>query len=126
MILVVKVGTSSITDDDGRLDREAIAKVCRELAAARAAGHQVVLVSSGAIAAGLPELGLSARHRPKDARTLQAVSAVGQARLMATYNECFDDIGGIVSGQVLLTADDFHNRSTYVQARETLTRLLEL
>ena len=126
MIHVVKVGTSSITDDDGRLDREAIAKVCRELAAARAAGHQVVLVSSGAIAAGLPELGLSARHRPKDARTLQAVSAVGQARLMATYNECFDDIGGIVSGQVLLTADDFHNRSTYVQARETLTRLLEL
>src|SRR4051794_7457019 len=98
MIVVVKVGTTSITDVDGRIDREAIAKVCREIAVARAAGHQVVLVTSGAIAAGLPALGLTARRRPTDARTLQAVAAVGQTRLMATYDECFAEAGGIVAG----------------------------
>ena len=61
--VVLKVGTSSITDDDGHIDRGAITKVCTEIVAARAAGHQVVLVSSGAIAAGLPVLGLTARRR---------------------------------------------------------------
>ncbi|NLA34080.1 MAG: glutamate 5-kinase [Actinobacteria bacterium] len=126
MIVVVKVGTSSITDDDGSIDRAAIAKVCAELVEARRAGHQVILVSSGAIAAGLPALGLSARNRPRDPRTLQAVSAVGQTRLMATYNACLAELGEVVAGQVLLTADDFHRRSTYNQARETLSRLLEL
>lgn len=122
----MKVGTSSITDDDGRIDAAAVAAVCREVVGARRRGHDVVLVSSGAIAAGLPALGLSARERPRDPRTLQAVSAVGQARLMATYDECFGALEGTVAGQVLLVPDDFNNRSTYLQARDTLARLLEL
>lgn len=125
MIVVVKVGTSSITDDDGRIDRAAVAKVCAEIQQARAAGHEVVVVSSGAIAAGLPALGLTARERPRDARTLQAVSAVGQSHLMATWNDCFAE-HNIVSGQVLLVPDDFRRRPTYLQARETLARLAEL
>ena len=126
MRLVVKVGTSSITDEDGRLDRSSVAKVCGEIALLRAWGHQVVLVSSAAIAAGLPALGLSARQRPTDARTLQAVSAVGQARLMQVYNEVFAELGSVVAGQVLLAPLDFMVRQQYLHARSTLDRLLEL
>ncbi len=125
MRIVVKVGTSSITDDDGRLDVTAMAKVCAEIAEARAGGHEVVLVSSAAIAAGLPALGLTARQRPRDARTLQAVSAVGQARLMQRYNEIFADLD-VVAGQVLLAPRDFMLRHQYLHARSTLDRLLEL
>ncbi|HKY16556.1 MAG TPA: glutamate 5-kinase [Microthrixaceae bacterium] len=125
-ISVVKVGTSSITDDDGAIDRDAIVKVCTEIAAVRATGHRVVLVTSAAIAAGLPALGMSARRRPTDARTLQAVSAVGQARLMQVYNEVLAELGGLVGGQVLLAPLDFMVRSQYLHARSTLLRLLEL
>lgn len=127
MILVVKVGTSSITDDDGAIDRSAVEQLCAQLIAARADGHQVVLVSSGAIAAGLPALGLSARRRPKDAITLQAISAVGQARLMQVYREVLDDLDGdTVPGQVLLAPTDFVSRQQYLHARSTLAKLLEL
>lgn len=127
MIAVVKVGTSSITDDDGAIDRASVTKICAELAAVRSAGHEVVLVSSGAIAAGLPALGMSARRRPKDLRTLQAVSAVGQALLMQVYRDVFDELAvDVVPGQVLLAPTDFVNRRQYLHARSTLTRLLEL
>jgi glutamate 5-kinase len=80
MIAVVKVGTSSITSESGELDEGALAELCAGIAASRAGGHDVVLVSSGAIAAGLPALGLGTR--PVDVRTLQAVAAVGQPLLM--------------------------------------------
>jgi glutamate 5-kinase len=130
MIAVVKVGTSSITDDDGALDRDAIVKVCAEIVDARAAGHRVVLVTSAAIAAGLPALGMTARQRPRDARTLQAVSAVGQARLMQVYNEVLAEVSEAgattVAGQVLLAPLDFMIRQQYLHARSTLGRLLEL
>jgi glutamate 5-kinase len=126
MRVVVKVGTSSITDADGRIDRDAVTKVCTELAGLRADGHSVVLVTSAAIAAGLPALGMTARQRPKDARTLQAVSAVGQARLMQVYNEVLAELGGLVAGQVLLAPHDFMVRQQYLHARSTLERLLEL
>ena len=76
--IVVKVGTSSITDDEGVIDRAMVAKLCDEVAALRATGRRVVVVTSGAIAAGLPELGLGGDRRPRDPVTLQAVSAVGQ------------------------------------------------
>jgi glutamate 5-kinase len=123
--VVVKVGTSSITDDDGALDTAAVSKVCHEIGALRARGHEVVLVSSAAIAAGLPALGMSARQRPRDARTLQAVSAVGQARLMEVYNRVLGE-SGVVAGQVLLAPLDFTVRRQYLHARSTLERLLEL
>ena len=126
MRVVAKVGTSSITDAAGRIDRAAVSKVCGDLAALRTAGHSVVLVTSAAIAAGLPALGMTARQRPKDARTLQAVSAVGQARLMQVYNEVLAEHGNMIGGQVLLAPHDFMVRQQYLHARSTLERLLEL
>ncbi|MEZ5237547.1 MAG: hypothetical protein R2716_00785 [Microthrixaceae bacterium] len=84
--LVVKVGTSSLTDEGGRIDDSAVAAVAAELAEVTQEGHEVLLVSSGAIAAGLPALGWDAGSRPRDPRTLQAVSAVGQAHLLDAWN----------------------------------------
>ena len=125
MVVVVKIGTSSLTDAEGIIRRDAIVKLCLEVAAARAAGHQVVIVTSGAIGAGLPALGLGGDKRPRDAQTLQAVSAVGQSRLMGVYSEELDR-HSLVGGQVLLAPLDFVDRRQYLQARGTLTRLLEL
>ena len=123
MIVVVKIGTSSVTRESGELDDEALVKLCAEIAAARAAGHEVVLVSSGAIAAGLPALGLD--RRPRDIGTLQAVAAVGQPRLMERFGALFAE-HGLVPGQVLLTPFDFGHRAQYLHARETFARLLDL
>lgn len=125
MVVVVKIGTSSLTDENGVIRQGAIKKLCAEVAAARSIGHQVVLVTSGAIGAGLPVLGLTGDLRPLDARTLQAVSAVGQSRLMAVYSEELAH-HSLVGGQVLLAPLDFVDRRQYLQARGTLLRLLEL
>ena len=124
-VVVAKIGTSSITDDHGDIDEAAIAKFCGEIAQLRAAGHRVVAVTSGAIAAGLPAIGLGGDRRPRDAVTLQALSAVGQSRLMRVYDRLLDG-HGIVSGQVLLAPLDFMVRTQYLHARGTLLRLLEL
>jgi glutamate 5-kinase len=123
--VVAKVGTSSITDEIGVVDEDAIAKLCAEVAALREAGHRVVVVTSGAIAAGLPALDLGGERRPRDAVTLQAVSAVGQSRLMRVYDR---QLGGhgLVGGQVLLAPLDFMIRQQYLHARGTLNRLLDL
>ena len=124
MIVVVKIGTSSITDVHGEIDEAAIERLCSEVAHLRGQGCRVVVVTSGAITAGLPALGLQGA-RPTDLATLQAVSAVGQSRLMRTY----DDILGrhrLVGGQVLLAPLDFVHRSQYLHARQTLQRLLDL
>jgi glutamate 5-kinase len=122
-LAVVKVGTSSITDERGELVDRALLKLCADLAAARAAGHRVVLVLSGAIAAGMPALGLT--ERPTDIGTLQALASVGQPRLAERMNAILS-AHGIVAGQVLLTPYDFVHRSQYLHARETMRRLLEL
>lgn len=124
-VVVAKIGTSSITDAHGDIAIEAVAKFCAEVAELRAAGHQVVAVTSGAIAAGLPAIGLGGDRRPSDAVTLQAVSAIGQSRLMRVYDECFAS-HGLVAGQVLLAPLDFGIRQQYLHARGTLNRLLEL
>lgn len=124
MIVVVKIGTSSITEADGTIRSEAVAKLSREVAAAVSDGHQAVVVSSGAIGAGLPVLGFD-RGRPRDSVTLQALSAVGQSRLMALYQECLDGYG-LVCGQVLLAPRDFLERPQYLHAQRTLSRLLKL
>ena len=125
MIIVAKIGTSSLTDDSGSIRRDAIAKLCAEVAQLHSQGHSVVVVTSGAIGAGLPALGLGGDKRPKDAVTLQALSAVGQSRLMGVYDAELAS-HGVVSGQVLLAPLDFIERRQYLQARGTLTRLLEL
>ena len=124
MIVVVKIGTSSLTDEAGTINEAAVDKLCTEAAALRAAGHRVVLVTSGAIAAGLPAVGITG-ERPRDAVTLQAVSAVGQTRLMRVYEVALAR-HGLVAGQVLLVPHDFMVRQQYLYARATLERMLEL
>ncbi|MFP3902244.1 MAG: glutamate 5-kinase, partial [Acidimicrobiia bacterium] len=124
MIVVAKVGTSSITDESGEIHEAAIEKFCHEAALLRQDGHRVVMVTSGAISAGVPALGLEAGHR-RDAVTLQAISAVGQSRLMRVYDAALAR-DGLVGGQVLLAPLDFMVRQQYLHARSTLARLLEL
>ncbi|HET7487631.1 MAG TPA: glutamate 5-kinase [Acidimicrobiales bacterium] len=126
MIVVAKIGSSSLTDAHGSVDQHAIGKLCTEVAAQRSMGHKVVVVTSGAIAAGRPALGLSGVPNV-DLATLQAVSAVGQSRLMRVYDDALAH-AGLVGGQVLLTPLDFHpaHRKQYLHARQTLTRLLDL
>jgi glutamate 5-kinase len=122
--LVVKVGSSSLTSPDGgHLDVEALRTLVDVLAERRGQGRQVVLVSSGAIAAGLGPLGLA--RRPGDLATQQAAASVGQGALVAAYQAAFA-AHGLTVGQVLLTADDVTRRGHYTNARRTMERLLEL
>jgi glutamate 5-kinase len=122
-VAVVKIGTSSIVLPSGELDDSALVKLADDLAAARATGRRVVLVMSGAIAAGMPPLGFSTR--PTDIGTLQAISAVGQPRLLERMRTLLA-AHGIVVGQVLLTPYDFLHRSQYLHAKATLRQLLNL
>ena len=121
--VVVKVGSSSVTDAGGRLDEGAVDKLCGEAAELRADGHAVVLVTSGAIAAGWAALG--GGPRPSDPVRLQALSAVGQHRLMRLYDDAFAR-HGLHVGQVLLAPLDFAHRQQYLHARQTLSHLLEI
>lgn len=121
--VVVKVGSSSLTSLAGGLDPALLDALVDALAARRAAGSQVVLVSSGAIAAGLAPLQLS--RRPRDLATQQAAAAVGQLLLAEAYAASFARHGQCI-GQVLLTADDMIRRSHYRNAQRTMERLLGL
>lgn len=123
MRIVVKIGTSSLTDDRGIIDRGMIASLCEQISGLRREGHEVILVTSAAVAAGVSALGLS--ERPGDLQTLQALAAVGQSRLMEVYNTSFAE-HSIVAAQVLLVSHDFVDRSQYLHARNTIQRLLEL
>lgn len=121
--LVVKVGTTSLVGPDGAPDEARLASFRDGIVAARHEGVDVILVSSGAIAAGLRPLGLGAR--PADIPSLQAAAAVGQGTLMSQYSALLAE-AGIVAAQVLLTRYDFMHRQQYLNARNTLDRLLEL
>jgi glutamate 5-kinase len=123
MRVVVKVGTSSLTNTEGHIKTEVIQLVSQQLAAARAQGHEVLLVTSGAVASGVAGLGLS--ERPNDVLSLQALSAVGQPQLMAAYNNALKQFS-LVGAQVLLVPHDFVDRQQYLHARDTIGRLLEL
>jgi glutamate 5-kinase len=121
--VVAKVGSSSLRAPDGGLDRRLAAAVVDQIALLRSEGVQVVLVSSGAVAAGLSPLGLDAR--PLDLPTQQAAASVGQGLLMHTYQAGFAE-HGLACGQVLLTPGDVVDRVRYLNARHTFDRLLEL
>ena len=123
--VVAKIGSSSLTDHEGRISTEAIEKLCGEVAQLRADGHPCIIVSSGAIAAGMPVLGIGPDQRPRDAQTLQAISAVGQGRLIGQWMDALA-AHGLAGGQVLLAPLDFVVRSQYLHARSTVRRLLEL
>jgi glutamate 5-kinase len=121
--VVVKVGSSSLTTLPGGLDSARLSALVDVLGAVRADGREVVLVSSGAIAAGLAPLGIEGR--PRDLATAQAAASVGQLRLVQTYADAFAR-HEITVGQVLLTADDLTRRGHYRNARQTVERLLTL
>ena len=122
--VVLKVGSSSLTGSAGSaLDSAAVGKIVDLAAALRARGTEVLIVSSGAIAAGLAPLKLTAR--PKDLPTQQAAASVGQGLLIAKYNELFTQ-HSIISSQVLLTTEDVVRRSHYNTAQQTLSKLLSL
>lgn len=121
-MIVMKVGSSSLTTPDGHIDAVRVESIVDAIAAVRAAGDDVVLVSSGAIAAGLGPLGLS--ERPRDLPTQQAAASVGQGVLVEHYARRFA-FHGLSVGQVLLTADDVTRRSHYRNAYRTFAKLRE-
>ena len=120
--IVVKVGTRVLTHEDGTLDESRIARLAEEICQILDVGRRVVLVSSGAVGAGMSQLGLS--QRPHDVARLQAVAAVGQARLIEVYDRTFRKHGR-TAAQVLLTADDVDDRTRYLNVRNTIRALLD-
>jgi glutamate 5-kinase len=122
--VVVKIGSSSVTDARGGIDTDTVAKLADEVGRLRKAGDRVVVVTSGAIAAGWTILS-PGTPRPSDLATLQAVAAIGQHRLMTVWSDALG-ASDLVAGQVLLAPLDFVHRSQYLHARQTLARLLEL
>ena len=121
--IVLKVGSSLVTNEGKGLDRDAISRWGREIAAIRAAGKEVVVVSSGAVAEGMKRLGW--RKRPHEMHELQAAAAVGQMGLAQVYESCFAE-HGLRTAQVLLTHEDLADRRRYLNARSTLLTLLRL
>lgn len=121
--LVIKVGSSLVTNEGRGLDHAAIARWAAQIARLRTAGKQVILVSSGAIAEGMQRLGWT--KRPSSVHELQAAAAVGQMGLVQCYETCFRE-HGIATAQVLLTHSDMADRQRYLNARSTLRTLLDL
>src|SRR3990167_5230780 len=119
--IVVKVGSSLVTNEGRGIDAEAIGTWCRQLAALAADGREVIMVSSGAIAEGMKRLGWSTR--PKELHELQAAAAVGQMGLAQMYETKLRE-HGMGSAQVLLTHADLADRERYLNARSTLLTLL--
>ena len=122
-LIVVKVGTRVLTCSDGRLNPDYVQRLAEEIYTLRSQGRRIVLVSSGAVGAGMSHLGLSSR--PTDLAKLQAVAAVGQAKLIDQYDRHFST-HGVHAAQVLLTGDDLDDRTRYLNVRNTILALLEL
>ncbi|HHX97679.1 MAG: glutamate 5-kinase [Kiritimatiellia bacterium] len=120
--VVVKIGSRTLVQRNGRPDTRRMAALVADIAELRKAGREVVVVSSGAIAAGLQALGMT--KKPADLPSLQMAAAVGQSRLMATYDNLFAR-KKLRIGQVLLTHDDLENRRRHLNARNTMLKLLE-
>ena len=123
MRIVIKIGTSTLAHGTGRLNIQRVEQLCKILSDIKNAGHQVILVSSGAIGMGVGKLGL--QQRPKDIPTKQAAAAVGQCELMYFYDKLFSEYHHTVA-QLLITGDDVANDTRHTNFRNTLNRLLEL
>ena len=123
MRVVVKVGTSTLAHATGRLNIRRVEQLCRVLSDLKNAGHQIILVSSGAIGMGVGKLSLS--QRPNDMPTKQAAAAVGQCELMYVYDKLFTEYNHTVA-QMLLTGEDLENGERRTNFQNTLYRLLEL
>ena len=123
MRVVVKVGTSTLAHSTGRLNIRRVESLCRVLSDLKNSGHEVILVSSGAIGMGVGKLSL--KERPRDIPTKQAAAAVGQCELMYTYDKLFSEYRHTVA-QILLTGSDFRHDDRYHNFQNTIRRLLEL
>ena len=121
--LVIKIGSSTLTNPNGGIDRTLLDDIARQVASVRQQGWQVILVSSGAISCGLERLGMA--ERPSDMPSLQAAASVGQPAFSSAWSDAFAK-QGIVTSLVLLTRRDTADRQAYLHARDTLSRLLEL
>jgi glutamate 5-kinase len=115
--IVVKVGTRVLANEDGTLDQNRVTAIAEQLVGLMEQGRSVVLVSSGAVGSGMGRLGL--QERPSDLAHLQAVAAVGQSRLIESYNRALE-AHGRHAAQILLTADDLNDRTRYLNVRNTL------
>ena len=118
---VIKVGSALLTNDGLGLDPQVMTTLTRQLASLHALGHEVVLVSSGAIAAGLVRLNLA--ERPREVHLSQAAAAVGQSALVRAYEDCLGP-HGVITAQILLSHADVRARDRYLNARSTLNTLL--
>src|ERR1017187_3595953 len=118
--IVIKLGTGLLTDAQNHLSLDRIEQVVAQIAALHQQKKQVIVVSSGAIGAGMAELGL--KLRPKHLDELQAAAAIGQSKLMAVYDKLFGKFG-ITVAQVLLTHDDLKNRDRHLNAHNTLAKI---
>jgi len=123
MRIVVKIGTSTLAHPTGHLNIRRVEQLCKIMSDIKNAGHEVILVSSGAIGMGVGKLGL--RERPKDIPTKQAAAAVGQCELMYTYDKLFSEYHHTVA-QLLITGDDTKNAARHQNFTNTLNRLLQL
>ena len=123
MRVVVKVGTSTLAHRTGCLNIRRVEELCRVLSDLKNSGHEVILVSSGAIGMGVGKLSL--KERPTDIPTKQAAAAVGQCELMYTYDKLFGEYHHTVA-QILLTGSDFRHDDRYLNFQNTMRRLLEL
>lgn len=122
-LIVVKIGTSGITKEDGKLDEAEMRRLASQISATFQQGDKVILVTSGAVAAGMAELGIASK--PNDIVFKQASAATGQSVLMAKYREFFRE-HGLKVAQILLTADDLSNRTAYLHTVNVLGMLLKL
>ena len=122
MRIVVKIGTSTLAHPTGHLNIRRVEQLCKVMSDIKNAGHEVILVSSGAIGMGVGKLGL--RERPKDIPTNQAAAAVGQCEIMRLYERLFATYGHTV-GQILVTKDVVDNESRFALAKSTFARLIE-
>ena len=123
MRIVIKIGTSTLAHPTGHLNIRLVEQLCKVVSDIKNAGHEVILVSSGAIGMGVGKLGL--RSRPADIPTKQAAAAVGQCELMYTYDKLFSEYNHTVA-QLLITGADIQNHTRHENFRNTLHRLLEL
>lgn len=123
MRIVIKVGTSTLTHQNGNINIRRIENLCKVISDLKNAGLEVILVSSGAIAMGVGKLGLS--QKPQDIPTKQACAAIGQCELMYIYDKLFQEYNHTVA-QILMTGADFENEERYDNFKNTLDRLLEL
>ena len=123
MRIVIKIGTSTLAHPTGHLNIRLVEQLCKVVSDIKNAGHEVILVSSGAIGMGVGKLGL--RARPSAIPTKQAAAAVGQCELMYTYDKLFSEYNHTVA-QLLITGDDVANHIRHENFRNTLSRLLEL